>query len=70
MYYLESKTQRKAKNIDQLAKERSNSLITLMTAKYLKTLTILKAKQVKFGSREVRTAKNNGLNSNTISVTN
>lgn len=56
--------------MNQLANEGSKSFISLMIVKYLKTLTILKAKQVKFGSRIIRRAKNNGLDSNTISVIN
>lgn len=39
-----------------------------MTAKYLKTLIIIKAEQVKFGSGIIRRAKNNGLDSNIISI--
>lgn len=64
------KVERKVQKMNQLANEGSNSFISLMTVKYLKTLTILKSKQVKFGSRVIRRAKNNGLDSNTISVIN
>jgi hypothetical protein len=42
MHYLKSKIEENYKNMDQLANERSNSLIFLMTAEYWNALIVLK----------------------------
>lgn len=56
--------------MDKLANERNNSLISLKTVKYLRTLNILNVKQVKLGIKIIRKAKNNGVDSNTIFIIN